>query len=89
MSIGNRTADKPAGAAVLNSDQCNDRLTDIEGKVDRLRESVGGVGAVVEEPSDFAGHLMGERIERLENNVTELIAMLSITGQERNTKSKS
>ena len=39
----------------------------------------------MEEPGDLVGQVMGERIDRLENKVTELIAMLSITDKKRNT----
>ena len=57
MPVGNRTADKPVAAALPNSDQCNDRLSGIERKVDELREFLGGVGAVVEEASGIARHV--------------------------------
>ena len=84
LPMDNWTVAKPAAASVLNGDQSNDRLTDIERKVGGLRESLGGVGTIVEEPGDLAGQMMGERIDQLENKVTELIAMLSITDKERN-----
>ena len=47
LPIHNQTVAKPAAASVLNGDQSNDRLTDIERKVEGLRESLGGVGTVV------------------------------------------
>ena len=53
--IHNQTVAKPAAASVLNDDQSNDRLMDIERKVEGLRESLGGVGTVMQEPGDLAG----------------------------------
>ena len=50
-----------------------------------MKESFGGVGTVVEEPGDLVGQVMGERIDRLENKVSELMAMPSIADKERNT----